>query len=86
MHAILAAMRGIPGRHLQLGLVAAMAAIAAPVLLGACGGSGSPTPTSPANHSSTTTTGSGAPATTVPAPPSGPLTLGGPIAIPFSAA
>ncbi len=63
-----------------------MAAIAAPVLLGACGGSGSPTPTSPANRSSTTTTGGGAPATTVPAPPSGPLTLGGPIAIPFSAA
>jgi hypothetical protein len=86
LHAILAAMRGIPGRHLQLGLVATVAAMAAPVLLSACGGSGSPTPTSPRNSSTTTTPGGGAPATTVPAPASGPLTLGGPIPIPFSAA
>ncbi|HEX4127053.1 MAG TPA: hypothetical protein VHX67_05695 [Acidimicrobiales bacterium] len=79
-------MRGIPGRHLQLGLVATLAAVAAPVLLGACGGSGSPTPTSPRNQTSTTTTPASAATTTVPAPPSGPLTQGAPIAIPFSAA
>jgi hypothetical protein len=87
LHAILAAMRGIPGRHLQLGLVTAVAALTAPLVLSACGGSGSPTPTSPHNQTSTTTTpgGSGI-TTTVPVPPSGPLTLGGPIAIPFSAA
>ena len=46
---------------------------------------GSPTPTSPGQTSTTTTSASARAATTVPAPPSGPFTLGAPIAIPFSA-
>ena len=82
LHAILAAMRGKPGQRLQLVLVAAAAA---PLVLAACGSSGSPTPTSPGRTSTTTTTAASAPATTIPAPPSGPLTLGAPIALPFSA-
>ena len=75
-------MRGNPGRRLQLGLVAALAA---PLVLAACG-SGSPTPTSSLRHQAATTTTSGA-ATTTTAPPaaSGPLQLGSPIALPFSA-
>jgi hypothetical protein len=82
LHAILAAMRVKPGQRLQLGLVAA---VAAPLVLAACGSGGSPTPTSSRQTSTTTTAASSAPSTTVPAPPSGPLALGAPIALPFSA-
>jgi hypothetical protein len=82
LHAILAAMRGKPGQRLQLGFVVALAA---PLVLAACGSSGTPTPTSPGRTSTTTTPATSASTTTVPAPPSGPLTLGAPIALPFSA-
>jgi len=85
-------MRGKPGRHLQLGLVAALTA---PLLLAACG-SGSPTPTSAgrgttstttaASSASSTTTTAVTPASTLPpVSTSGPLTLGAAIALPFSA-
>ncbi len=84
-------MRGRPGRHLQLGLVAA---VAAALLLAACG-SGSPTPTV-SSHGTTTTTAASAgssttvttatPGSTLPAvSTSGPLTPGAAIALPFSA-
>jgi hypothetical protein len=78
-------MRRNPGQRLQfrLGWVLA-AALAAPFVLAACGSGGSPTPTSPRQTSSTTTPASGV-TTTVPAPITGPLTLGAPIALPFSA-
>jgi hypothetical protein len=85
LHAILAAMRGNPGQRLQLGLVAALAVLAASVLLAACSSGGSPTPTSPRQTSTTAAPAAGGSTTTVPAPASGPLTLGAPIAIPFSA-
>jgi hypothetical protein len=78
-------MRGNPGQRLQLGLVAGLAVLTASVVLAACGSGGSPTPTSPRQTSTTTAASGGAPPTTVPAPASGPLTLGAPIAIPFSA-
>src|ERR1700722_17570749 len=78
-------MRGNPGQRLQLGLVAGLAVLTASVVLAACSSGGSPTPTSPRQTSTTTAASGGAPATTVPAPASGPLTLGAPIAIPFSA-
>jgi hypothetical protein len=84
-------MRGKPGRHLQLGLVAA---VAAPLLLAACG-SGSPTPTSPRHGTTTTTAVSAGSSTTVttatpgstlpPVSTTGPLTPGATIALPFSA-
>jgi hypothetical protein len=85
-------MRGKPGRHLQLGLVAA---VATPLLLAACG-SGSPTPTSSRHGTSTTTTAASSgsstttpaatPASTLPAvSTSGPLQPGAAIALPFSA-
>jgi hypothetical protein len=77
-------MRGNPGQRLQLGLVAALAA---PLVLAACG-SGSPTPTSPGQTSTsttTTTTPASGVTTTVPTPNSGPFTLGAPIALPFVA-
>ena len=75
-------MRGKPGLRLQLGLALV---IGAPLVLAACSSGGAPTPTSSARTSTTTTAAGGAPTTTVPAPPSGPLTLGAPIALPFSA-
>jgi hypothetical protein len=85
-------MRGNPGRQLQLGLVAA---VAAPLLLAACS-SGSPTPTSPGHGtttstttasagSSTTTTAATPAATLPPVSTSGPLQPGATIALPFSA-
>jgi hypothetical protein len=75
-------MRGNPGRRLQLGL---MVALAAPLVLAACG-SGSPTPTSSLRHqASTTTTTGAATTTTAPPAPAGPLQVGSPIALPFSA-
>ena len=74
-------MRGKPGQRKQLGLVAALAAPLA-LVLAACG-SGSPTPTSPQNR--TTTTTAAPPTTAPPAAASGPLTVGAPIALPFSA-
>jgi hypothetical protein len=74
-------MGGQPGRRLQLGLVAAMAA---PLMLAACG-SGSPSPTSALRHQASTTTTAAAPTTTAPPPASGPLQAGSPIALPFSA-
>jgi hypothetical protein len=77
-------MRGNPGQRLQLGLVAALAA---PLVLAACG-SGTPTPTSPRHQTTTTTTSAAAaPAstTTTTVAPSGPLQLGAAIALPFSA-
>jgi hypothetical protein len=77
-------MRRNPGQRLQFGL--GSVALAA-LLFAACSSGGSPTPTSPRQTSTTTTTasGSGVPSTTVPTPPSGPLTVGPPIALPFSA-
>ena len=75
-------MRGKPGLRLQLGLALV---IGAPLVLAACSSGGAPTPTSSARTSTTTTAAGGAPTTTVPAAPSGPLTLGAPIALPFSA-
>jgi hypothetical protein len=75
-------MRRNPGRRLQLGLVVASAA---PLVLAACG-SGSPTPTSSLRHqASTTTTTGAATTTTAPPAPAGPLQVGSPIALPFSA-
>src|SRR6185437_1993057 len=84
-------MRGNPGRPLQFGLVAA---VAAPLLLAACG-SGSPTPTSPRHGTTTTTAASSGASTTVttgtpgstlpPVSTTGPLTPGAAIALPFSA-
>ena len=84
LHAILAAMRRNPGQRLQLGLVAGLAVLTGSVVLAACSSGGSPTPTSP-RQTSTTAAAAGGSSTTVPAPASGPLTLGAPIAIPFSA-
>jgi hypothetical protein len=77
-------MRGNPGQRLQLGLVVALAV--APLVLAACssGGSPTPSPTSPGHQSTTTTTSAAAP-TTTPAPPTGPLQAGAPIALPFAA-
>ena len=83
LHAILAAMRRNPGQRLQLGLVAGLAVLTGSVVLAACSSGGSPTPTSPRQTS--TTAAAGGSTTTVPAPAAGPLTLGAPIAIPFSA-
>ena len=68
-----------------MGLVAGLAALTGSVVLAACGSGGSPTPTSPRQTSTTAAASGGAPPTTVPAPASGPFTLGAPIAIPFSA-
>jgi hypothetical protein len=66
-----------------LGLVVALAV---PLLLAACGDSGTPTPTSP-RHQTTTTTTSAAPAstTTTTIASTGPFTVGAPIALPFTA-
>ena len=78
-------MRRNPGQRLQFGLWSALAAaLAAPLLLAACGSGGTPTPAAHRQTSTTTTAGAGI-TTTVPAPASGPLTLGAPIALPFSA-
>jgi hypothetical protein len=80
-------MRGNPGLRPQLGLVAAVAGLVAPLVLAACG-SGSPTPTSARQHASTTTTTTTAAAastTTTTTASSGPLQVGAPIALPFSA-
>ena len=83
-------MRGKRGRHLQLGLVTA---VAAPFLLAACN-SGPPTPTSSRQTSTTTTTTvpsaststTATPASTLPpVSTTGPLQLGAPIPLPFSA-
>ena len=93
VNAILAAMRGKPGRHLQLGLVTA---VAAPLLLAACS-SGPPTGTSqgqtsttttapPAPSTSTTSTTTVTPGSTLaPVSTTGPLQPGAPIALPFAA-
>ncbi len=81
LHAILAAMRGNPGQRLQLGLVAALAA---PLVLAACGSS-SPTPTSPRQTSTTTTAAAAASTTTTTTASTGPLRVGAAIALPFSA-
>jgi hypothetical protein len=77
-------MRGNPGQRLQLGLVAALAGLAAPVILAACG-SGSPTPTSSRQTSTTTSAAASASSTTTTIASSGPLQVGAPIALPFSA-
>ena len=84
-------MRGQRGRHLQLGLVTA---VAAPLLLAACS-SGPPTPTSSrqtpttttaASSASSTTTTTATPASTLPpVSTTGPLQLGAAIPLPFSA-
>ncbi len=83
-------MRGKSGRHLQLGLVAA---VAASLLLAACS-SGPPTPTSPRHRTTTTTAAAGSSTTVTTATPgstlppvsaSGPLTPGPTIVLPFSA-
>jgi hypothetical protein len=84
-------MRGKRGRHLQLGLVTALTA---PLLLAACS-SGPPTPTSSRQTSTTTTAASSASSTTTttatpastlpPVSTTGPLQLGAPIPLPFSA-
>lgn len=94
LDAILAAVRGQRGRHLQLGLATAVAAVAAPLLLAACS-SGAPTPTSPRQTSTTTTTAPPTSTTSTTAattgstlPPvstTGPLQVGAPIALPFAA-
>jgi hypothetical protein len=85
-------MRGKRGRHLQLGLVTAVTAVAAPTLLAACS-SGPPTPTSSrqtsttaaASSASSTTTTTATPASLPPVSTTGPLQPGAPIALPFSA-
>jgi hypothetical protein len=86
LHAILASMRSNPGqrRHLQMAAALPAIALAVPLVLAACG-TGSPTPTSPRQTSTTATAAGAAPTTTTTSASAGPLQVGAPIALPFSA-